>query len=209
MIGFSQPTAKPTTRRALVGGRIVTMSGAGVVRNGVVLIDQNRIVAVGPKDEIEIPDDFVQTNVKGHVIMPGLIDTHVHVMLQDINIPQLLATPFSLHFYKAMHYMRRTLHAGITTVRDAGGADLGIKQAVEQGLIDGPRMQISITAMSITGGHGDGTMPSGVNLNFFPAHPGRPGNIAGAAFLFAVTAQFVYRGAIRIAPSSRTSSPLK
>ena len=160
-------------------GTLIDGNGGTPIPNAAVLIRENKIVAAGPQAAIQPPNAETQIiDANGGTIMPGLIDTHVHVMLQDINIPQLLATPFSLHFYKAMHYMRRTLHAGITTVRDAGGADLGIKQAVEQGLINGPRMQISITAMSITGGHGDGTMPSGVNLNFFPAHPGRPGNIA-------------------------------
>jgi imidazolonepropionase-like amidohydrolase len=59
-------------------------------------------------------------------------------------------------------------------VRDAGGADAGVKQAVEQGLVLGPRMQISISVLTITGGHGDGWMPSGNEFNIFPAYPGNP-----------------------------------
>jgi imidazolonepropionase-like amidohydrolase len=70
--------------------------------------------------------------------------------------------------------MRRTIEAGITTVRDAGGADLGVKQAVEQGLVLGPRMQISVSVLSITGGHGDGWMPSGVDFELFSDYPGMP-----------------------------------
>jgi len=62
-------------------------------------------------------------------------------------------------------------------VRDAGGADLGVKQAVDQGLVVGPRMQISITPLSITGGHGDGWMPSGMTLDLFPEYPGSPSGI--------------------------------
>jgi imidazolonepropionase-like amidohydrolase len=69
--------------------------------------------------------------------------------------------------------LRLTLEAGITTVRDAGGADLGVKEAVEHGLIDGPRMKISVTILSQTGGHNDGWMACGVNLNGPPV-PGRP-----------------------------------
>ncbi len=72
--------------------------------------------------------------------------------------------PPSLAYYRAIGSMRRTIEAGITTVRDAGGTDLGMKMAVEEGLIEGPRMQISITILTITGGHADFTTRSGVSL---------------------------------------------
>ncbi|WP_182864841.1 amidohydrolase family protein [Rhodopirellula sp. JC639] len=77
-IGFKYPHAQPDETRALVGGRIVTMGKAGVIENGVVVIRGNRIVAVGPRDEIEIPADAIKTNLKGQVVLPGLIDTHAH-----------------------------------------------------------------------------------------------------------------------------------
>jgi imidazolonepropionase-like amidohydrolase len=95
-------------------------------------------------------------------------------MLEGFNLVRDIQTPFSLHFYKSVEYMRRTVEAGITCVRDAGGADAGVKQAVESGLVLGPRMQISITALSITSGHGDGWRLSGNESNLFPAYPGNP-----------------------------------
>ena len=70
-----------------------------------------------------------------------------------------------------------TLRIGITTIREAGGADLGVKQAVADGLIPGPRMQISIIMLSQTGGHGDDWYPSGTAVPLFVAHPGRPSGI--------------------------------
>jgi len=85
-----------------------------------------------------------------------------------------LQTPFSLTFYKAMDNLRATLACGITTIRDAGGADLGMKTAVEQGLIPGPRMHISIRMISQTGGHGDDWMACGVEIPFFIEYPGSP-----------------------------------
>jgi imidazolonepropionase-like amidohydrolase len=85
--------------------------------------------------------------------------------------------PFSMNFYKAAHHMRRTLDAGITTVRDAGGTDLGVKQSIEQGLIAGPRMQISISVLGITGGHTDGWTASGTAIDLFPVYPGNPSGI--------------------------------
>ena len=72
-----------------------------------------------------------------------------------------MQTPFSYRFYDAIQNLDATLRIGITTVRDAGGADLGVKPALEEGIIAGPRLQISITMLSQTGGHGDGWLPSG------------------------------------------------
>ena len=74
---------------------------------------------------------------------------------------RLLQTPFSYRFFQAAKNLEATLRIGITTVRDAGGADLGVKQAVEDGLVPGPRMHISLSMLSQTGGHGDGWMPFG------------------------------------------------
>jgi imidazolonepropionase-like amidohydrolase len=62
-------------------------------------------------------------------------------------------------------------------VRDAGGADLGVQRAVADGLVDGPRMQIAITALSQTGGHGDGWLPSGITTFLMSPHPGRPAGL--------------------------------
>jgi imidazolonepropionase-like amidohydrolase len=85
--------------------------------------------------------------------------------------------PFSRQFYDAAANLQKTLATGITSVRDAGGADLGIKEAVADGLIAGPRLQISIIMLSQTGGHGDDWYPSGAHVPFMGAHPGRPSGV--------------------------------
>jgi imidazolonepropionase-like amidohydrolase len=158
-------------------GTLIDGNGGAPVRDGAVLVQDNRIHAVGLKTDIPLPAEAVtMIDASGGWILPGLIDTHVHLMLEGIDIPRLMTTPFSLRFYQSVEYMRRTLDAGITTVRDAGGADLGVKQAQASGLVAGPRMQISITALSTTGGHGDGWMPSGMALDIFPPYPGMPVN---------------------------------
>jgi imidazolonepropionase-like amidohydrolase len=95
----------------------------------------------------------------------------------DGGLMKVATTPFSMNFYLAIGYLRRTLDAGITSVRDAGGADLGLKRALEGGLIDGPRLQISIVPLSITGGHLDFWLPSGERLGLFTPHPGLPSGI--------------------------------
>ena len=85
-------------------------------------------------------------------LLPGLSDCHVHVVFSGaLGVLDRVQQPFSYQFYEAATNLERTLALGITTVRDAGGADLGIKRAVDNGLITGPRMQLSITAMSQTG----------------------------------------------------------
>ena len=79
--------------------------------------------------------------------------------------------------HRAIRNLDATIRIGITTVRDAGGADLGVKQAVEEGIVRGPRLQISLTMLSQTGGHGDGWMPSGGTAEIFPNYPGMPSSI--------------------------------
>lgn len=159
-------------------GTVIDGNGRSPLKNGAVLIRDNKIEQVGRKSDLRLPNsDITMLDAQGGFILPGLIDSHVHVIFDGINFMQEMNTPYSLNYYKAMEPMRRTLEAGITAVRDAGGADLGMKQAVEQGLIAGPRMQISITVLSITGGHGDSWLPSGADLSLFPATPGRPSGI--------------------------------
>src|SRR5207249_4442715 len=104
-----------------------------------------------------------------------------HVMISDIDMWKLVQKPFSLRFFEAMLNLRATLDIGITTIRDAGGADLGVKTAVERGLIEGPRMQISIRMLSQTGGHGDEWLPSGSTVAMFPDYPGSPSAIVDGA----------------------------
>jgi imidazolonepropionase-like amidohydrolase len=88
-------------------------------------------------------------------LMPGLIDCHVHVFLTEVNIRHLENVPLTLLTAKSAELMRGMIDRGFTTVRDTGGADWGIKTAVESGLIPGPRLFISGRAIGPTGGHSD------------------------------------------------------
>ena len=159
-------------------GTIIDGNGRSPLKNGALLIRDNKIEQVGLKSDIRLPTSGLHMiDAQGGYILPGLIDTHVHFLFDGINFVEGMNTPYSLNYYQAIEPMQRTLDAGITSVRDAGGADLGMKQAVEQGLIAGPRMQISITVLSITGGHGDSWLPSGANMELFAATPGRPSGL--------------------------------
>jgi len=156
-------------------GTLIDGRGGTPLPNAAVLINEVRIEAVGEVNGLSLPDDLEsKIDAGGGFILPGLIDTHVHLILQDFNLERVMATPFSLRFYHSVEYMRRTLDAGITSVRDAGRADVGMKQAVETGVVVGPRMQISTAVLTITGGHADGWMRSGNEFQLFPAYPGFP-----------------------------------
>ncbi|WP_436895177.1 amidohydrolase family protein [Mammaliicoccus sciuri] len=121
-------------------------------------------------------DNIIEGN--GQYLLPGMIDSHVHVMLEMEPLERRLATPFSYNFYKAIDHLKRTVDAGVTTVRDALGADLGLKEAVNDGLILGPHLQISVNALTITGGHGDSYTKSGIQLPILQdGYPGLPSGI--------------------------------
>ena len=92
----------------------------------------------------------------GRVVMPGLIDSHVHVMLSDVVVRNLENVPLTLATGRAAALMLATLNRGFTTVRDTGGADWGLRQAVGEGSIPGPRLYIAGQAIGPTGGHSDG-----------------------------------------------------
>jgi len=91
----------------------------------------------------------------GRTMMPGLVDSHVHVTLSEVNIRFLEAIPLTLMAARAARLMLGMLNRGFTSVRDTGGADWGLKTAVEQGDIPGPRLYIAGAAIGPTGGHSD------------------------------------------------------
>src|SRR5580704_9834502 len=156
-------------RTVLSGGRIFDGSGSPIA-DGDLVIEDGQIVEIGAG-----LDGDEQVDVSGCTLMPGLFDCHVHVTSSGVDFLGRLQRPFSYQFYEAARNLAATLDCGITTVRDAGGADLGIQRAVENGLIDGPRMRIAITVLSQTAGHGDGWLPSGVVLDV--PYPGVPSGI--------------------------------
>jgi imidazolonepropionase-like amidohydrolase len=163
------------TYQLIRNGTLIDGTGAAPLTDAAVLVKDNRIQVVGKANSIRLPDaQTTEIDAKGGFILPGMIDTHVHIMLEGVNIVRDMMTPFSMRFYNSVKYLKNTIDAGITSVRDAGGADAGTKQAVESGVILGPRLQISISVLTTTGGHGDGWMLSGMEYDLFMAYPGFP-----------------------------------
>src|SRR5438552_1723900 len=159
-------------RTLLTGGRVFDPR-SGALSAADVVIENGRIGAVGPG-----LDGDESVDLSDRVLLPGLFGCHTHVMFSHIDLMRGIQTPFSYRFYEGAKNLEATLRAGITTVRDAGGADLGVKQAVADGLIPGPRLQISIRMLSQTGGHGDEWMPFGEHVRWLgPPYPGSPDTI--------------------------------
>ncbi|MEM4526118.1 MAG: amidohydrolase family protein [Methanothermobacter sp.] len=110
-----------------------------------------------------------------YFILPGFIDAHVHIMEKGFKLEDRIETPLSLYFYNAINNMCATINTGVTTIRDAGMADFGVKLASQKGIVPAPRMQISVVPLSITGGHFDFHMKSGLNIEL--KYPGLPSGI--------------------------------
>ncbi len=158
-------------------GTLIDGNGGNPIQNAAILINNQRIVAAGLEKSIKIPDSDVEiVDVQDCFILPGFIDVHVHLMTDAFEREETIYTPLSLYFFNAIERMQRTINAGVTSVRDAGLADIGIKLAVEKGVITGPRLQISVSPMTITGGHFDFWLTSGYDIK--PTYPGYPDGIA-------------------------------
>lgn len=161
-------------------GTLIDGNGGEPIRDAVIVIEDNQIKAVGQAGRVAIPDSRVTViDAQGGYILPGFFDLHVHLLIEPCSIAEALKNPFSLKFFQAVHHMRDLLDAGVTSVRDAGYTDAGVKEAVNRGIVDGPRMQVSVTALTSTGGHGDSWVPSGVDVTmpFMNAYPSLPNGI--------------------------------
>lgn len=194
------------TARLLVRGGHVFDPLSGTAGLADVLIEGERIVDIGAG-----LDGDTAIDAAGHLVVPGFVDCHVHVMLDDVDTLRLIQTPFSLRFFQAARNLQLTLRAGVTTIRDAAGADLGVKQAVATGLVDGPDMRIAIGMLSQTGGHGDEWMPSGECVHtLWPPHPGRPSTVVdGVDEMRRAVRELVRAGAdvIKVATTGGVISP--
>lgn len=147
------------TRRAIVNARVFD-SAQGVLRpHCTLVIEGARLVAV-TSEPVQV-DDAERIDAAGRVVLPGLIDAHVHVVAASHDLAGLSLQPPSLVGAMSAQIMREMLHRGFTTVRDAAGADHGLQEAVRRGLYEGPRLFIAGQPISQTGGHAD-MRPRGV-----------------------------------------------
>jgi imidazolonepropionase-like amidohydrolase len=137
----------------------------------VVLVRGEQIEAAGPRSQIRVPPDAARIELPELTLLPGLIDAHSHLLLHPYNETswddQVLHEPLALRVARATNHARATLLAGFTTLRDlgtegAGYADVGLKQAIDQGIIPGPRVLATTRAIVATGSYG----PKGFDPEF-------------------------------------------
>lgn len=124
-----------------------------------VIIEDDKILTVGPAAEVEVPENAEIIDALGRWLMPGMIDSHIHIT--GSGNPNILKAKKELVPHVAIRATlnaKATLEAGFTAIRDAGAGflvDVALKQAVNEGLVPGPRMRVACHGLSITGGHGD------------------------------------------------------
>ncbi|MDX6384232.1 MAG: hypothetical protein QOK48_1805 [Blastocatellia bacterium] len=158
------PAPKPPDAIYLLKpARIFDGESAQLHDGWVVLVRGEKIEAFGPAGEIKAPADAKIIELPGMTLMPGLIEAHSHVLLhpysETVWNDQVAREALSLRIARATNHLRSTLLAGFTTIRDlgtegAGYADVGLKQAVQQGIIPGPRMFVVTRAIVATGTYG-------------------------------------------------------
>jgi imidazolonepropionase-like amidohydrolase len=157
------PAAKPEAVYLLRPARVFDGETAQPHDGWVVLVRGERIEAAGPSADVRAPDGARVIDLPGLTLMPGLIEAHSHMLLHPYSETpwndQVAREALSLRVARATNHLRDTLLAGFTTVRDlgtegAGFADVGLRQAVEQGIIPGPRMFVATRAIVATGSYG-------------------------------------------------------
>ncbi|WP_233887448.1 metal-dependent hydrolase family protein [Paraburkholderia flagellata] len=141
------------TITVLKGGNVLDLERGVLLEHHHVVIEDERIVEVTDRP-IDLPNANV-VNVRGKTVMPGFIDCHVHVLASNANLGANAVQPNILAAIRSLPILDAMLSRGFTSVRDAGGADWSLMQAVETGLVRGPRIFPSGKALSQTGGHGD------------------------------------------------------
>lgn len=121
---------------------------------------------IAVKNSVEVIDG------EDNYLMPGFIDCHCHIMANGFHKQDNMSNPLALHFYNTIAHGKQTIDGGVTTIKDCGPADVGVKIAQEKGLFTAPKMEISVTPLVSTGGHFDLFLPSGFDMEII--YPGFP-----------------------------------
>ncbi|GAC55980.1 putative hydrolase [Gordonia hirsuta DSM 44140 = NBRC 16056] len=154
------------TTTVLHNARLIDGNGGEPVADAVLVIDDTTITYAGPAAGAPSPgDDAVRVDLGGNTICPGFFDVHVHLSLPGTKGSPVMAAmvPPSYRYFQLIERLKVTLEAGVTTVRDLMGVDVGVRDAVEHGLIEGPRLLVADKMLSQTGGHADFHIPSGLS----------------------------------------------
>src|SRR5262245_25999827 len=149
--------------KVLKGGRVIDGTGAGPIEGATIVVREQKIAAVSTGGGGDWPEDAEIIEVSGMTILPGLIDCHDHLAMHGYDLARRwgIDEPQSTRTLRTAKVLQETLAAGYTAVRDAAGLDAGFKRGIEEGLIAGPRLVLSLVIVSPIGGIGDRASPSG------------------------------------------------
>jgi imidazolonepropionase-like amidohydrolase len=146
------------TTLVLKGGRLINGTGADPLENSTVVIQGSKITGIGRGNDVEVPEKAVIVDISGKTLLPGLIDSHLHLLglKTDNYIAETMIVPNGVKLLRAAKSANVLLHSGYTTVKDTGGMNaIYLKQAVEEGTIPGPRILGAGYVVTQTRGHGD------------------------------------------------------
>lgn len=160
--------------RAIFGDALLDPATGKLTRDAVVVVEDGRVTRAGAREGAAVPRDAEKIDASGLTLLPGLIDCHVHLtsLGEGLDLARELTTPPTFELMRAVRAARRTLDAGFTTVRDAAGSPAGVRMAIEAGYFPGPRLFVTVSALSQTGGHTDAHFMCGADLDI--ALPDRP-----------------------------------
>ena len=152
---------------AVFGDALLDPATGETAREAVVVIEDGRVTGAGRRNGTQVPRDANQIDAEGLTLLPGLIDCHVHLtnLGEGLDFARELTTPPTLELMRAVRAAKRTLDAGFTTVRDAAGTPAGVRMAIDAGYFPGPRMFVTVSALSQTGGHTDAHFMCGADLD--------------------------------------------
>jgi imidazolonepropionase-like amidohydrolase len=158
--GAQEPKGSGTV--AIRAARIIDGTGTAPILNGVIVVTEDKIVAVGPQSSVSIPAGARTIDLGDATLLPGFIDAHTHIIGRELNDPQANDAPVrdfdALGAIIGVANAQKTLLAGFTTIRNVGAPDfddMALRKAVSEGFVIGPRMQNAGHAIGITGGHCD------------------------------------------------------
>jgi imidazolonepropionase-like amidohydrolase len=163
----------------LRGATLIDGTGAPPVRDATLVVQDGRIESIATGAGGSWPSTHEVIDASGLTVLPGLIDCHDHLAFHGYELAARwgLSEPGSTRNVRTARVIEQTLAAGYTTVRDAGGLDLGFRLAVEEGLIRGPRLLTAVAIVSPVGGIGDRVSPSGHEC-MVPHDPALPASVA-------------------------------
>ncbi|SVA23242.1 uncharacterized protein METZ01_LOCUS76096, partial [marine metagenome] len=143
--------------KVFTGATLFDGTGGKPLENAVVIVENDRILDVGTAPSIRFPAEAEVFDLKGLTLLPGLIDVHDHLGHNHYDLMDRweLDAPNSYRHVRTAKVLEDVLDMGYTAVRDGGGLDIGFKRAVSEGLIPGPRLSLSLSLISPTGGLSD------------------------------------------------------